>query len=58
MSLAEKVEDYLGAVIIGTILLKVLYEVVVSVFSSMPIIASYGTTLIVAAVVASVALAK
>jgi len=58
VGIADQVGEYFEALIVGVILLYVLYEVVMSVFSNMPIIASYGTTLIVAAVIALVAIAK
>ena len=58
MSLVEQVEEYFVALIVGVIYLYILYEVVMSVFSNMPLIARYGITVIIAAVSALVAIAK
>lgn len=58
MSITKKVEEYFVALIIGVIYLKILYEIVLSVFSSMPLIARYGIMIIFAAVTALVAIAK
>lgn len=58
MSLADKVVDYFVALIVGVILLYVLYEVVKSLATDLPVFLQWGIPIVVAAAAALLVLAK
>lgn len=58
MSLVDEVYEYFVALIVGAIMLYVLWEIVASLFQTIPELVRYGVALVIAAAIALIVLAK